>query len=199
MTADDGINATAGNDGEQADSSYFTINGGSILLNAEGDGLDSNGNAVINGGTVIVQGPTMNNNGPLDVNGSLDVNGGTLIVAGSSGMPEIPRTVSAQNSIAVAFDTVQLGGTIIHLENAAGETVLTYESPKDFQLFVFSSPKLVMNTTYTLYVGGSATGTVTNGIYSDGTYAPGTQVANLETTSNVTTQGNFESGRGGRP
>ena len=197
-TSDDGINATAGNGGEQADSSYFYINGGYVILNTSGDGLDSNGNAVINGGTVIIQGPTMNNNGPLDVNGSLDINGGTLIVAGSSGMPEIPSTVSAQNSIAVALDTAQPGGTIIHLENAAGETILTYESPKDFQLFVFSSPELALNTTYTLYVGGSATGTITNGVYTDGEYTPGTQIASLETVSNVTTSGNFESGRGGR-
>ena len=197
VTSDDGLNATTGAGGEQADGSYFYINGGYVLLNADGDGLDSNGNAVINGGTVIVQGPTMNNNGPLDVNGSLDVNGGTLIVAGSSGMPGIPSTVSVQNSIALGFDTVQPGGTIIHLENVAGETVLTYESPKDFQLFVFSSPEVALNTTYTLYVGGSATGTVTNGVYSEGTYTPGTQVVSLETVSNVTTYGNFESGRGG--
>lgn len=198
MTSDDGINATAGTGGGQEDSSYFYINGGYVLLNANGDGLDSNGNAVINGGTVIVQGPTMNNNGPLDVNGSLDVNGGTLIVAGSSGMPEIPSTVSTQNAIAVILDVAQPGGTIVHLESESGEEILTYESPKDFQLFVFSSPELALNTTYTLFVGGEATGTITNGVYSDGAYTPGAQIASLKITSNLTTLGNFESGRGGK-
>ena len=43
MTSDDGINATAGSGGEQADSSYVYLNGGYILVNAGGDGLDSNG------------------------------------------------------------------------------------------------------------------------------------------------------------
>ena len=140
----------------------------------------------------------MNNNGPLDVNGELQINGGTLIVSGSAGMPEIPSTNSAQNSIAVVLDAVQPGGTIVHLENAAGETVLTYESPKEFQLFVFSSPDLQMNSTYFVYVGGATTGTITNGVYTDGEYTPGTAFASLEITSNVTTQGNFESGRGGK-
>ncbi len=196
-SSDDGLNATTGAGGGQNDGSYFYMNGGSLFLNTSGDGLDSNGTAIINGGIVVVQGPTMNNNGPLDVNGELEINGGTLIVSGSAGMPEMPSTNSAQNSIAVTLDTAQPGGTIIHLENAAGESVLTYESPKDFQLFVFSSPELQLNTTYTLYVGGSATGTVINGVYTDGDYTPGTQIATLETTSNVTTSGNFESGRGG--
>ena len=198
VTSDDGLNATNGMGGGQADGSYFYINGGILYIDAAGDGLDSNGTAIVNGGIIIVQGPTVNNNGPLDVNGELEVNGGVLIASGSAGMPEIPSTNSIQNSIAVVFDAVQPGGTIVHLENAAGEEVLTYESPKDFQLFVFSSPEIQMNTTYTLYAGGEATGTITNGVYTDGEYTPGTAFASLEITSNVTTQGNFESGRGGK-
>lgn len=198
VTSDDGLNATNGMGGGQADGSYFYINGGILFIDATGDGLDSNGTAILNGGVVIVQGPTMNNNGPLDVNGELQINGGTLIVSGSAGMPKIPSTNSIQNSIAVVFDVVQPGGTIVHLENAAGEEIITYESPKDFQLFVFSSPEIQMNTTYTLYAGGEATGTITNGVYTDGEYTPGTAFASLEITSNVTTQGNFESGRGGK-
>jgi len=106
-------------------------------------------------------------------------------------------TGTEMNSIAVVLDSVQSSGTIIHIESESGEEILTYESPKDFQLFVFSSPEVALNTTYTLYVGGSATGTVTNGVYSEGTYTPGTQVASLEITGNVTASGNFESGRGG--
>ena len=81
ITSDDGINATAGSSGEQTDSSYVYINGGYVLVDANGDGLDSNGNVTMTGGTVIVQGPTMQNNGPLDVNGEFEVNGGLLIVA----------------------------------------------------------------------------------------------------------------------
>lgn len=203
VTSDDGLNATTGNGGEQADSSYFYINGGYVVVNAEGDGLDSNGTAVITGGVVIVQGPTTSRNGPLDVNGELVISGGFLISAGSAGMPEIPSTSSTQNSIAVAFDSALPGGTLIHVETANGEEILTYESPKAFQLFVFSSPELQTNTTYTVYVDGEAIGTVADGLYSDGRYTPGTQVTSLTLSSNVTTAGSFQSSgggsRGGRP
>lgn len=200
VTADDGLNATTGAGGGQVDGSYFYINGGYIFLDTSGDGLDSNGTAIMNGGTVIVQGPVLNNNGPLDVNGEFEVNGGFLVVAGSSGMPETPSTNSAQNSIAVVLDSTQPGGTIIHIESLSGEEILTYESPKEFQLFVFSSPELQMNTTYAVYVGGQASGTITNGVYSDGSYTPGTLIANLEISSALTTQGNFQTmGPGGGP
>lgn len=198
ITSDDGINATASGSGENSDGSYVNINGGFVLVDSAGDGLDSNGNAVMTGGFLIVQGPTMNNNGPLDVNGELEVSGGLLIVAGSAGMPEIPSTESAQNSIAVVLDVAQPGGTIIHLETLDGKEILTYLSPKEFQLFEFSSPELQMNTTYVLYVGGTATGTITNGVYTDGTYTAGTQVTSFEITSNLTTYGNFENGTDGR-
>lgn len=196
-SSDDGLNATTGAGGGQVDGSYFYINSGTVFINASGDGLDSNGTAIMNGGVVIVQGPVNQKNGPLDVNGEFEVNGGLLIVSGSAGMAEIPSTASTQNSIAMVLDATQLGGTIIHVDSESGEEILTYESPKDYQLFVFSSPELQSNTTYNIYVGGTATGTVTNGVYANGTYTYGTQVASLEISSNVTTLGSFEQGFGG--
>jgi Carbohydrate-binding domain-containing protein Cthe_2159 len=197
VTSDDGLNATTGAGGEQVDGSYFYLNGGTVVLDASGDGLDSNGTAVVTGGVVIVQGPTFQDNGPLDVNGEFEISGGLLIAAGSAGMPETPSTSSTQNSIALVFDSTQPGGTMIHVESLDGKDVLTYESPKDYQLFVFSSPELETNTTYDVYVGGESTGTVTDGLYSDGTYTAGTQVVSLEISSSVTTLGTFEGNGGG--
>ena len=107
----------------------------------------------------------------------------------------------------MVLDTTQPGGTIVHIETLDGEEILTYESPKNFQLFVFSSPDLQMNTTYAVYVGGEASGTITNGVYAAGSYTPGTLVADLEISSTLTTLGNLQSfgpgggksGRGNRP
>lgn len=42
------------------------INGGTITVDADGDGLDSNGNIFIKGGTTTVNGPTNAGNGALD-------------------------------------------------------------------------------------------------------------------------------------
>ena len=75
--SDDGINAA------QKSSAYtplVEINGGKttiVMGTGDTDGVDSNGNIVINGGTVSVTG-----NSAFDYEGSGDINGGTVIVNG---------------------------------------------------------------------------------------------------------------------
>ena len=194
VTSDDALNASSGGGGGQVDGSYLYLNGGYILIDASGDGLDSNGTAIMTGGVVIVQGPVFQGNGPLDVNGEFEISGGFLIAAGSAGMPETPSTSSTQNSIALVLDSTQPGGTIIHIESMDGEEILTYESPKDYQLFVFTSPELQANTTYNVYTGGDSTGKVANGLYSGGTYTAGTQITSFTISSTVTTIGSFSGG-----
>jgi hypothetical protein len=49
---------------------YLHINGGYIVVDAAGDGLDSNGSIEMTDGVVIVNGPTENMNGALDCMGS---------------------------------------------------------------------------------------------------------------------------------
>ena len=67
--------ATEANDG-----SFLTINGGYIVINSSnGDGLDSNGNVTMTGGTVIVHGPQSQPEVCFDVNGDFKVSGGFLI------------------------------------------------------------------------------------------------------------------------
>ena len=68
----------------------LTINGGYLYVNAGGDGLDSNGSIERTGGTVIVNGPTNDGNGPLDYLGTFNISGGLLVAVGSSGMAQAP-------------------------------------------------------------------------------------------------------------
>ena len=58
------------------------INGGNIYINADGDGLDSNGRLIINGGEIYVDGPENNGNGALDCGINATINGGILVAAG---------------------------------------------------------------------------------------------------------------------
>lgn len=114
VASDDGINAADGSSssgmgmggfgggqnggfgGGQASSSdssvLLTINGGNIFVNAGGDGLDSNGNIVMNGGNVTVLGPTSDGDTALDFDGAFTINGGVLMAFGSSGMLETPTS-----------------------------------------------------------------------------------------------------------
>ena len=83
-----------GGGGEAVGDYTVTVTGGTLTIDSEGDGLDSNGTAAITGGTVVVNGPESNGNGALDVNGSLEVRGGELLALGSAGMVVTPSTDS---------------------------------------------------------------------------------------------------------
>jgi len=107
-SSDDGLNVAGGNDGSgfhggpgdisSSGDFYLYINGGYIVINAAGDGIDSNGSIVMTDGIVIIHGPTSNMNGALD-HASFKITGGLLVAAGSSGMAQAPGTSSTQYSL----------------------------------------------------------------------------------------------------
>jgi len=194
-SSDDGVNVAGGNDssggwtpGSGTTIAYFLyINGGYLVVNATGDGLDSNGSIQMTGGTVIVNGPTSDGDGPLDYDGTFNISGGVLLAVGSSGMAQTPSTSSTQRSVKITYSATKTAGTLIHLQKTSGGTdVLTFAPAKSYQSCVFSSPNLASGTSYKLYKGGSSTGTVTDGLYSGGTYTAGT-LTNTFTTSSIVT------------
>ena len=194
---DDGINAAGGNDGSalggrprennftgenrsnESDSAFIRITGGYVVINASGDGIDSNGSLYVDGGTVLVNGPTNNGNGPLDYDRVAEITGGTLVVAGSFGMAQNFSDSSSQNALMLAYSSVQKAGTPVSLMDESGKTILTFAPAKDYQSIVISTPELEQGKTYTLYSGGSAGGNNTDGLYTDGNYSAGTEVVSI--------------------
>ncbi|MFC8303475.1 carbohydrate-binding domain-containing protein [Specibacter sp. NPDC057265] len=132
------------------------ISGGTVTVNAEGDGLDSNGNATISGGTVVVNGPTNSGNGALDVNGELTVTGGTLAAAGSVGMVVTPGDTSSQSSVQITLDSAVQAGTALHITDASGAVVGTFVPTKQTQSLVLSTPQITDGSEYSVYTGGTA-------------------------------------------
>jgi len=165
-----------------------TVSGGTLVLYADGDGLDSNGTATITGGTVVVNGPEGQGNGALDVNGDFTISGGTLLAAGSSGMAVAPSTESAQASVMANLTTAGSSGTVVQLVASDGTVVASYQSEKSFSSVVFSSPDIVAGEEYTVYVGGSVTGTGVGGYYEGGSTDGGT-AATTTTAGEYTNEG----------
>lgn len=198
VASDDGVNVAGGNDEatvggpqeqdqfSEAAANVLTISGGTLTVDATGDGLDSNGSIVMSGGTVIVNGPTNGGNGSLDYDGSFEQSGGTLIAAGSSGMAQAPSDTSSQHAISMTFPQTQKAGTLVHLEDSEGNTILTFAPLKDYQSVVISSPELKDGGSYTLYSGGTSSGSEANGLYTDGEYTGGTKVVAFGISSSVT-------------
>ncbi|MBQ5341597.1 MAG: carbohydrate-binding domain-containing protein [Oscillospiraceae bacterium] len=165
--SDDGFNCTngggsqfgwgAGGGYNTGDLPCLTINGGTVYVNAQGDGLDSNGDLIINGGYVVVDGPSGNGNGSLDSGtesgGTITVNGGTLLSIGSTGMVEVPEDTSSQ--ITFAYNANFSAGTAIRILDSSGNVLIEHTAVKSGGNIIFSSPELEMNGVYVLQVGGS--------------------------------------------
>ena len=146
VASDDGINVAGGNDGSgmnmgpgfggghgggpgqdsfaAAGNYRLTINGGYIYVDANGDGIDSNGSIEMTAGVAIVNGPTERMNGALDYVSGFSMTGGFLVAAGSSGMAEAPSESSSQYSVLVNLSSTQRAGTLIHIQRSDGRRFL---------------------------------------------------------------------------
>jgi len=174
--SDDCYNATFGNGGENDDGSLLSFNGGYIVANTTGgDGLDSNGDMAISGGTIIVHGPPSAPEVGMDYNGTCNVSGGFLVISGTnSNMTQAPSPTSTQYALKVKSNTSMSSSTLFHIQDAAANNVVTFQPLRAYYSIVFSSSDLQNGSTYSIYTGGSSTGTNTNGLYSGGVYSGGT-------------------------
>ncbi|MBN1357438.1 carbohydrate-binding domain-containing protein [Candidatus Bathyarchaeota archaeon] len=195
-SSDDGINVAGGNDDGPADpfappdeGQWLHINGGYIVVSSDADGIDTNGFMDMSGGIVIVNGPTSNMEAAIDYGfGTFKITGGTLVALGSSGMAQAPSGISTQYSVHIKLNFPRLP-TLIHLNTTSGE-VFTFMPTKNFQSIVYSSPQLAPGL-HTLYLGGSSTGTPTDGLYEGGTYTPGNLYTSFTISGIVTTIGGW--------
>ena len=126
-------------------------------MNAAGDGIDSNGWLYINGGNVVVDGPTNNGNGALDAGAGIVQTGGFLIAVGASGMAEAPGSSSTIYNASIYLHATEEKGTKIEIKNSAGDTIISHLSAKSFSHIVVGAENFEKGQTYTLYIDGERT------------------------------------------
>ena len=164
ITVDGGqIDLTAFDDGFNAggDASVsmptITINNGNIYVNAQGDGLDSNGDLIFNGGFVTVDGPTSGGDSALDAGtengGKMLAEGGTVIAVGSASMAQAFDSSSSQPSITLYTDSTRRRGTVVTVANSSGKEIISYTSKKYFSAVIITSELFEKGETYTVTVG----------------------------------------------
>ncbi|MCR4955302.1 MAG: carbohydrate-binding domain-containing protein [Lachnospiraceae bacterium] len=170
---DDGINAATD---DSSVTPTFIMNSGYIVISAEGDGVDTNGDATIKGGTLLIYGPTNGGNGALDYDSGFKVEeGATVLAVGSSGMAQ----GFSESSASLEFTCDVEAGDIMSIQDSDGNVVCTFEAPKNYQCVVFTSPDITKGEEYTVYTGGSVDGDNTDGIYEDGSYKGGSTIGTV--------------------
>lgn len=167
------INITSGNDGintNEDNVSVTTINDGVLNIQVtgetgEGDGIDSNGYLVINGGAVTAAACAESGDAGIDATAGITINGGTVMASGNM----YDRIDGGdQTYVVFSFASRQTGGETYTLQDADGGTVGTWTPVNDFTCLVVSSPDLTAGE-YTLWQGD----TQLAGSASDGMGGPG--------------------------
>ncbi len=169
IASDDGINAAASKDEsaedeqksmdvkkgfpEEDQGAVMTFNGGNVYVDADGDGLDANGDIFINGGTLTVHGPVSGGNATLDFASVCKVTGGAFTGTGSIGMAQNPSDDSTQPVLVWNMSEPMEAGTVLSVYNGRGESIAEITAEKTAQWFAVSSPELKTGETYTICTG----------------------------------------------
>lgn len=160
ISSDDGINTSVemgaesqgiSLSGTQYSVGDIRITDGSLHIDAMGDGLDSNCSIYIEGGTVIVEGPSNNGNCVFDFGDGdehvLSITGGYVLGTGSGGKI---RNFNAGTQPAALMYFPSAGGDTLSVNDGTGWSVGIERS---FVCVIYSSPGLKEGETYTVTYG----------------------------------------------
>ena len=161
------ITIRSGNDGintNEDNVSVTTINGGTLHiiagLGAEGDGIDSNGYLVINGGSVVSAANPAADAG-LDADLGSYIHGGTVIALGST--MDWAESDSDQVTMNLQFAQYRSSDDAIVVTAEDGTEIFSYDPAADgvlgenarrFMGAVISCPAFKQGESYLVYVGG---------------------------------------------
>ena len=142
---------------------WVHVSGGLLTIvneNArDADGIDSNGDILITGGSVRVSLINNGTNSALDYGsesgGTCIITGGDVIACGSYTMAEGFESNSEQCSILYNLREGVNAGTEVTLEDKDGNILLTYTVPCSFSSVVLSCPEMQLGETYLLVIGDS--------------------------------------------
>jgi len=137
----------SGNDGINTNEdgvSVTTVNGGTLDIlvtgeTGEGDGIDSNGWLVINGGSVKAEACSSSADAGIDSDMGIHINGGTVIATGHM----LDRIEEGGQSYAVFnFAQKQKEGTTFSIKDGSGKTLMEDRAENAYSVLVFSSGKM---------------------------------------------------------
>lgn len=135
----------------------INVSGGHVTVNAEGDGIDSNGVTTLSGGTLIVNGPSQGGNAALDTNGDLLLNGATVLSGSTADMFEAPSTNSTSGYLKLTNSSGFEQGSTVQVADSSGKVVANYKVTKsNVQLVLVSSSSIIKGQSYTVYTTTSA-------------------------------------------
>ena len=183
---------TSGNNAEGMESKgTLDITGGTLLVYAHDDAINSTGDMTISGGTTVAVGT---NNDAIDANGNMYLKGGTIIACGANGA-EAGIDINEQKKLYISGGYIfaiggrvdgNLGSTTQGIISATGsvsanssisvsnssKTLFTFTMPpvsySGSNVMIISTPDLSSGRTYTLTAGSSSASVTASNTISSG-------------------------------
>ena len=183
---------TSGNNAEGMESKgTLDITGGTLLVYAHDDAINSTGDMTISGGTTVAVGT---NNDAIDANGNMYLKGGTIIACGANGA-ETGLDINEQKKLYISGGYIfaiggrvdgNLGSTTQGIISATGsvsanssisvsngsKTLFTFTMPpvsySGSNVMIISTPDLSSGSTYTLTAGSSSASVTASNTISSG-------------------------------
>lgn len=172
----------------------LVLNNSNVFINSGGDGIDSNGSVYMDGGTVIVYGPSDSGNGGLDFASTFELVSGTLLVTDVTGMNMLP-TSSEVLGIDVTLTQNLSAGDVVNVssENCS----FCFDIIKKCSHFTLISPDMKSGDNVKVLTGGSTAANVSEEhLVSGADYSGGTEAADLTLDNGIASYGSR--GMGGR-
>ena len=176
---DDCLNTTTDNKENANARNTLTINVNSmyaIVSNDadEGDAIDSNGELIINGGTIIAIAKPGQDAG-IDSETGTYINGGRVLA--TCDMYDEIKESSKQRFIVLSFVSRPVEDDLITLLDSSDNVIFAYQTDRTYSYLIYSDSTL-SDSTYYLYKNGTIEGDNVNGFYTTITsYEKGTSLA----------------------
>jgi hypothetical protein len=151
------INIKSGNDGinvNEENISVFTMNEGTLNIQVtgetgEGDGIDSNGWLIVNGGTVNSFSNAESRDSGVDADKGIYINGGTVVSTGN-----MPAEIADGKLTAMTFQSMEKlePSKKYEVKNSEGDVVLSASLKNAFSILTVASEEIIAEDTYTLWL-----------------------------------------------
>ena len=172
-------------------SCLIQINGGRLVLDAGGDGLDSNGSIEVTGGVVLVQGPSSGDDTAFDYETTAEISGGTVVMVGSAGMTQ---GFSGGAQASVSGNVSGSAGDTACVTDSDGNVLASFTAKRAFQWALLSGAGMTEGDTFKVVVGGTVANADADGFAASGTVSGGTST---EVTAAVASSSGFAGAGGG--
>ncbi len=164
----DGKNSTAA---IKSVGDLFIEGSGKLLVYAnKNNGINTNGNLVINGGTIYITAK----NDAFNVLKELLINSGFVIGLGNNTM-KIPNELSKQSTFLFNFNDTFSENTTFSLTNNANDYLLNFVALRDFKTLILSH-SVLKSGTYHILRDIECSGKLENGVFIDGEVKGGERI-----------------------